>query len=45
MQAEEFLAHALLRNQLMGAQTAGSIANMFFRSRQEEADRPKRISA
>lgn len=40
-QATEFLTQAVLRNQLMAAETAGSIANMFAISRREEMDRPR----
>lgn len=40
-QASEFLTQAVLRNQLMAAETAGSIANMFAISRREEMDRPR----
>jgi hypothetical protein len=42
-QAAEFLSQALLRNELMSAQTAGSLANMFAISRREQMDRPRRI--
>ncbi len=42
-QASEFLAQALLRNELMRAETAGSLINMFDISRRETMDRPRRI--
>ena len=42
-QAENFLSHALLRNQLMEYGTRGSLANMAAISRREtELDRPRR---
>lgn len=44
-QAEEFMTHAVLRNQLMEAGTRGSLANMFSLSRREEADRPRKVVA
>ena len=44
-QANNFLSHALLRNQLMDAGTRGSLKNMFAISRREtEADRPRRTT-
>ena len=42
-QASEFLSQALLRNELMRAETKGSIANMFAISQREDMDRPRRI--
>lgn len=41
-QAKDFLQQAVLRNQLMAAETAGSIANMFSISLREDMDRPRR---
>ncbi len=44
-QAQEFLRQAVLRNRLMAAETAGSIANMFSISSREEMDRPRLTAA
>jgi hypothetical protein len=43
-QASDFMQEAVLRNQLMRAETAGSLSNMFAISRRESEDRPRRMS-
>ena len=42
-QATDFLQQAVLRNRLMAAETAGSIANMFAISQREGMDRPRMV--